>query len=134
MIDQMGHTWSGGNPEGSYTDPAGPNASEIIWNFFNPQQPQLEEEQIENHPIEAIPVEHQDQPTEPALLETEMESPSEPPSVSLSETLNDSPSETLSDAPNESLSDVPNESPKKSFFSNLFSKFGKGKEKNKSNN
>ena len=47
MIDQMGHTWSGGNPEGSYTDPEGPNATEIIWNFFNPQQPQLEEEQIE---------------------------------------------------------------------------------------
>ena len=130
MIDQMGHTWSGGNPEGSYTDPAGPNASEIIWNFFNPQQPQLEEEQIENHPIEAIPVEHQDQPIEPTLLETETESPSEPPS----DTLNDSPSETLIDAPNESLSDVPNESPKKSFFSTLFSKFGKGKEKNKSNN
>ena len=95
MIDQMGHTWSGGNPEGSYTDPEGPNATEIIWNFFNPQQPQLEEEQIETHPIEAIPVEHQDHPTEQTLLETDTESPSEP--------LNDSPSETLSDAPNESL-------------------------------
>ena len=71
---------------------------------------------------------------EPALLETETESPSEPPSDSLSETLNDSPSETLIDAPNETLSDLPSESPKKSFFSNLFSKFGKGKEKNKSNN
>ena len=62
MIDQMGHTWSGGNPEGSYTDPEGPNATEIIWNFFNPQQPQLEEEQIETQAIEAIPVEHQDHP------------------------------------------------------------------------
>ena len=111
---------------GSYTDPAGPNASEIIWNFFSPQQPQLEEEQIETHPIEAIPVEHQDQPTEQTLLETETESPSEPPS--------DSPSETLNDSPSETLSDSPNESPKKSFFSTLFSKFGKRKEKNKSNN
>jgi poly(hydroxyalkanoate) depolymerase family esterase len=34
MIDQMGHTWSGGNPNGSYTDPSGPNATEIIWKFF----------------------------------------------------------------------------------------------------
>ena len=134
MIDGMGHTWSGGNPEGSYTDPEGPNATEIIWNFFNPQQPQLEEEQIETHPIEAIPVDHQDQPIEPTLLETDTESPSEPPSDSLSETLNDSPGETLIDAPNESLSDVPNEATKRSFFSTLFSKFGKSKEKNKSNN
>jgi poly(hydroxyalkanoate) depolymerase family esterase len=127
MIDQMGHTWSGGNPEGSCTDPEGPNATEIIWNFFNPQQPQLEEEQIETHAVETMAVEHQDHPTEQPLLETEMESPSEP--------LNDSPSETLSDTPNESLlSDSPSESPKRSFFSNLFSKFGKGKEKNKSNN
>ena len=126
MIDQMGHTWSGGNPEGSYTDPEGPNATEIIWNFFNPQQPQLEEEQIETHAVEAIAVEHQDHPPEQPLLETETESPSEPQ--------DDSPSETLSDAPNETLSDSPSESPKKSFFSTLFSKFGKGKEKNKSNN
>ena len=34
MIDQMGHAWSGGSPNGSYTDPSGPNATEIIWNFF----------------------------------------------------------------------------------------------------
>ena len=34
MIDQMGHAWSGGSSNGSYTDPLGPNATEIIWNFF----------------------------------------------------------------------------------------------------
>jgi poly(hydroxyalkanoate) depolymerase family esterase len=142
MIDQMGHTWSGGNPEGSHTDPEGPNATEIIWNFFNPQQPQLEEEQIETHDVEAIPVEHQDHPPEQTLLETETESPSEPQDDSPSETetespsepQNNSPSETLIDAPNETLSDSPSESPKKNFFSTLFSKLGKRKEKNKSNN
>ena len=122
----MGHTWSGGNREGSYTDPEGPNATEIIWNFFNPHQPQLEEEQIETQAVEAIAVEHQDHPPEQPLLETETESPSEPQ--------DDSPSETPIDAPNETLSDSPSESPKKSFFSTLFSKLGKGKEKNKSNN
>ena len=47
MIDKMGHTWSGGSPNGSYTDPSGPNATEIIWNFFSKHQQQPEEKLIE---------------------------------------------------------------------------------------
>ncbi len=34
MIDSMGHAWSGGASGGSYTAPGGPDASQIIWNFF----------------------------------------------------------------------------------------------------
>ncbi|WP_408010330.1 alpha/beta hydrolase family esterase [Pseudalkalibacillus sp. A8] len=34
MIDRMGHTWSGGSPDGSYSDPLGPDASSIIWDFL----------------------------------------------------------------------------------------------------
>ncbi|MGA9401285.1 PHB depolymerase family esterase [Haladaptatus sp.] len=34
MIDSMGHAWSGGAQGGSYTAPGGPDASQIIWNFF----------------------------------------------------------------------------------------------------
>jgi len=33
-INQMGHDWSGGHARGSHTDPRGPNASEISWQFF----------------------------------------------------------------------------------------------------
>jgi poly(hydroxyalkanoate) depolymerase family esterase len=41
MIDGMGHAWSGGNSAGSYTDPKGPDSSEITWQFFK------------NHPMQS---------------------------------------------------------------------------------
>lgn len=34
LINGMGHAWSGGSSEGSYTDTLGPDASTIIWDFF----------------------------------------------------------------------------------------------------
>ena len=33
-VQGMNHAWSGGSSQGSYTDPTGPNASLMIWQFF----------------------------------------------------------------------------------------------------
>jgi poly(hydroxyalkanoate) depolymerase family esterase len=34
MIDGMDHAWSGGKSGGAYTAPGGPDASQLVWDFF----------------------------------------------------------------------------------------------------
>ena len=34
IVNDMRHAWSGGSSAGSYTDSKGPNASQIMWDFF----------------------------------------------------------------------------------------------------
>jgi len=34
VVDELGHAWSGGSGEGTFTDPKGPDATEIMLRFF----------------------------------------------------------------------------------------------------
>ncbi|WP_428912396.1 extracellular catalytic domain type 1 short-chain-length polyhydroxyalkanoate depolymerase [Niallia sp. Krafla_26] len=116
MVDNMGHTWSGGNPNGSYTDPSGPNATEIIWNFFNQPQQQTEKRlmnDLAQYPTPAPPLELIVHPTVQPSTEDAPEL-SKPSSVK----------ETI-EATEKTQHERTNESPIKTFFSNLISKLRK---------
>lgn len=38
LVEDLGHAWSGGRPGGSYSDPAGPRATTLMWRFLRRHQ------------------------------------------------------------------------------------------------
>ncbi|MDR7079779.1 poly(hydroxyalkanoate) depolymerase family esterase [Neobacillus niacini] len=117
MIDKMGHTWSGGRPNGSYTDPSGPNATEIIWDFFSKHQQQPEEKLIE------IPAK---KPSS-ALVELPVNPPVQTPTETAAELPIESSVKTSIELTVKPQDESPSKSPKKNFFSILLSKLIKRK-------
>lgn len=129
MIDQLGHTWSGGNPNGSYTDAQGPNASEILWSFFKNDSQQPEEktiETLENKPTPTsleLPI----HPQYPITTETTLDHPIES-SVGTPIELPVTPQEeSTEELTTESIEELTEETPKRNIFSTLLSKFRKKK-------
>ncbi|WP_191090499.1 extracellular catalytic domain type 1 short-chain-length polyhydroxyalkanoate depolymerase [Niallia endozanthoxylica] len=143
MIDQMGHTWSGGNPSGSYTDSAGPNATEIIWNFLHSHQQQTKEKRIDTpvkqlskKPVKLLPPPQDPSPGELPSITT-VQQPDHIlilPSVTTPvQTATEKPTETAANPSTEATvktkDESPGETPKKNFLSTLLSKLIKKKTK-----
>jgi poly(hydroxyalkanoate) depolymerase family esterase len=49
MVDQLGHAWSGGDERYPYNDARGPDASELIWNFFRLHRRKQKHQEVLNH-------------------------------------------------------------------------------------
>ena len=43
VVNGLGHAWSGGDPVTAFADPYGPNASLMLWQFFQHHQRQPDE-------------------------------------------------------------------------------------------
>ena len=142
-IDELGHAWSGGCQAGSFTDPSGPNATEIIWDFLY-KQPQLEEKIVETQVNEPVPVfvEEQLQSIEqtiahpPVQLPVEtnvhtLENPAiqEPVEPAIEIPVIETAAKTLTGKESVPQAEPSNKTPIRNFFKAILAKFMKKKNK-----
>lgn len=137
MIDHMGHSWSGGSPNGSYTDLLGPNTTEIIWNFLT--EPQKHEEieipaqnsiptsrKLLFHPLNELPAELYISPPVQTPNETAAGLPIETPIDYTVRSPDKSSSELIVESQNESPTE-PSIQSKENFIRRILSKLMKRK-------
>ncbi len=142
LIDELGHAWSGGCQAGSFTDPSGPNVTEIIWGFFHKQPQQRENEWMETREKELFPafVEESIQsleqtttnPSEQLPVETIVHTQVNPPVQEPEEPATELPpivttSKTSTGKKSVGQDELPNKTPIRNFFKAILAKFMKKK-------